>query len=88
MSLLSEIADLLNHELQLKTHLVPEDAAYPLLGNVPELDSMSVVSVINALEKKYDFMVDDDDIDAEVFATLGDLAEFVARNVSAVREQG
>ncbi len=49
----------------------------PLLGNVPELDSMAVVQVITALEEYYDFEVEDDEISAETFATLGSLVAFV-----------
>ena len=55
--------------------LVPDS---PLLGALPELDSMAVVSVIAALEERFGIMVDDDDISASTFATLGSLAGFVA----------
>jgi len=50
----------------------------PLLGALPELDSMAVVSVIAALEERFGIMVDDDDISASTFATLGSLSAFVA----------
>lgn len=49
----------------------------PLLGSLPELDSMAVVSLIGALEDHFGIMVDDDDISASTFATLGSLAAFV-----------
>lgn len=48
-----------------------------LLGAIPEFDSMAVVSVITALEEKFDFFVEDDEIDAEVFETVGSLVAFV-----------
>jgi acyl carrier protein len=54
------------------------DADSPLLGALPELDSMAVVSVIAALEERFGIVVDDDDISASTFATLGSLAQFVA----------
>ena len=54
--------------------LVPDS---PLLGALPELDSMAVVSVIAALEERFGIMVDDDDISASTFATLGSLSAFV-----------
>nr|WP_314542809.1 acyl carrier protein [uncultured Massilia sp.] len=54
------------------------DAGSPLLGALPELDSMAVVSVIAALEDRFGIVVDDDDISASTFATLGSLAAFVA----------
>jgi acyl carrier protein len=50
----------------------------PLLGSLPELDSMAVVSLIGALEERFDIAIDDDDISASTFETLGSLANFVA----------
>lgn len=50
----------------------------PLLGALPELDSMAVVNVIAALEDRFGFTVDDDEISGDTFATLGSLIEFVA----------
>ena len=50
----------------------------PLLGSLPELDSMAVVSLIGALAERFDIAIDDDDISASTFETLGSLADFVA----------
>jgi acyl carrier protein len=52
-------------------------AESPLLGALPELDSMAVVSVIAALEDRFGIVIDDDDISASTFETLGSLAAFV-----------
>lgn len=49
----------------------------PLLGALPELDSMAVVGVITSLEDRFGFMVDDDEIDGATFATVGSLHQFV-----------
>lgn len=57
-------------------------AESPLLGSVPELDSMAVVTLIGALEQHFGITVDDDDISASTFATLGSLADFVARKAA------
>jgi acyl carrier protein len=54
------------------------DADSPLLGSLPELDSMAVVSLIGALEEHFDIAIADDDISASTFDTLGSLAAFVA----------
>ncbi len=51
----------------------------PLLGNFPEFDSMAIVSVLTGLEEQFGFAVDDDELDAEVFATVGNLIEFVEK---------
>lgn len=49
----------------------------PLLGAIPELDSMAVIGLITALEEHFGIVVNDDEISAEVFETLGSLAAFV-----------
>jgi len=54
----------------------------PLLGSLPELDSMAVVTLIGALEEHFGIVVDDDDISASTFATLGSLAAFVERQAA------
>lgn len=54
------------------------DATTPLLGSIPELDSMAVVGLINALENHFGISVADDEIQARHFATVGALAGFVA----------
>jgi acyl carrier protein len=49
----------------------------PLLGAIPELDSMAVVTLITSLEDRMGIVVDDDDIDGDTFATVGALVAFV-----------
>lgn len=48
-----------------------------LLNGIPEFDSMAVVSVVTALEEVFGIEVDDEDISAETFETLGSLTDFV-----------
>ena len=50
-----------------------------LAGALPELDSMAVVAVLTAFEERFGIVVEDDDIDGSVFATMGALADFVER---------
>ena len=52
-----------------------------LLGALPEFDSMAVVSIITALEEEFSIVIDDDEISAEVFETVGSLASFVEEKV-------
>lgn len=54
----------------------------PLLGSIPELDSMAVVSLITAFEDRFGFVVDDDEIDGNTFATVGTLADFVGAKLA------
>ncbi len=48
-----------------------------LFGNIPELDSMTLVNVITALEENFDIIINDDEISAEIFETLASLTCFV-----------
>lgn len=49
-----------------------------LFGNLPELDSMAVATVLTALEDRFGILIDDDVISGELFETIGTLADFVA----------
>jgi len=55
----------------------------PLLGTIPELDSMAVVTLITTLEEQFGLVVDDDDIDGSTFATVGSLTDFVSSKLAA-----
>lgn len=48
-----------------------------LMGALPELDSMGVVSLLTAFEDQFGFSVEDDEIDGSVFETFGTLLAFV-----------
>ena len=78
MKYLEEVKTLLIDVLNLGPAGQSLDAGSPLLGSLPELDSMAVVTLIGALEEHFGIVVDDDDISASTFATLGSLAAFVA----------
>ena len=54
-----------------------------LMGSVAELDSMAVIGVITALEEHFGITVDDDEISARHFATVGTLAKFVQQKLEA-----
>lgn len=49
----------------------------PLLGAIPEFDSMAVVTLLGALEESFDVEFADDEITAEAFETIGSLTEFL-----------
>lgn len=53
------------------------DADTPLLGALPELDSMAVLELVYALEQRFGFQADGEDMTAEAFETLNSLTEFV-----------
>ncbi len=56
---------------------------WPLLGALPEMDSMAVVNVIAALEDQFDITVEDDEITGDTFATFGAVTEFVRVKTAA-----
>lgn len=53
-----------------------------LLGSLPELDSMTVLNVIAALEKHYGITIDNDEISAKNFETLGSLTRFIEQKLA------
>lgn len=81
MSVQQQILRILDEVLSLGGRTASFDHATPLLGAIPELDSMAVVSLITTLEDRFGIVVDDDDIDASVFATVGALVDFVSGRV-------
>ena len=83
MTLSQEVRDILTSTLGLsgRTGSLSKDTR--LLGSLPEFDSMAVVSVVTALEEHYGFTVDDDELDAETFETVGSLCDFVQAKLEA-----
>jgi acyl carrier protein len=55
----------------------------PLLGAIPELDSMAVAGLIATLEERFGFIVADDEIDGRIFETVGTLVGFVKAKLPA-----
>ena len=78
-----EVARTLDDVLGLRGRSASFTPQTHLLGALPELDSMAVVSLISALEDRFEIMVDDDDVDGQTFATVGSLAAFVDAKVSS-----
>lgn len=52
-----------------------------LLGAVPELDSMSVMEVVMALEQRFEIDLADEELDAAVFASFGSLERHLRRRL-------
>ena len=82
MSELPAVRDILRNTLQLGKRADAFNASTPLLGHVAELDSMAVVAVLTAIEEHYGIAVDDGDLSADVFATVGTLTVFVESKIS------
>jgi len=78
-----EILAILDEVLSLKGRAAGFNEKTPLLGAIPELDSMAVVALITMLEERFGFSVDDDEIEGSTFATVGSLTEFVEGKLAA-----
>jgi acyl carrier protein len=78
-----EVKDVLVKTLGVEDRADTIDASTPLLGSLPELDSMAVLELVAALEQRFGITVDDDDVTAEIFETLGALTAFVQEKLQA-----
>lgn len=80
---LEDVKQVLGEVLQLGDRtrgLAPET---PLFGSIPEFDSMAVVSVLAGLENRFGILVEDDEISADIFRTVGSLSDFVRGKLAA-----
>jgi acyl carrier protein len=82
MDVTQEVLRTLDEVLSLKGRALGFGRDDALLGAIPELDSMAVVTVITTLEERFGIVIDDDEIDGDTFANVGSLADFVARKVA------
>ena len=53
-----------------------------LFGELPEFDSMAVATVLTEMEDRLGIIIDDDEIDGEIFETYGNLLAFSLRKVN------
>jgi acyl carrier protein len=77
MSTQAEVVSVLADTLNLGARASGFEGGTRLLGSIPELDSMAVVSIITALEERFGFVVHDDEISADTFETVASLTAFV-----------
>ena len=82
MNVQQEVLRVLDEVLSLGGRSASFTADTPLLGAIPELDSMAVVTLITSLEDQFVLVVDDDDIDGDTFASVGALVAFVNAKLS------
>lgn len=77
MSTIDQVISILGEILQLGNRTATLEEQTPLLGTLPELDSMAVATVLAGVEDRFGIYIEDDEISAEVFSTVGTLAAFV-----------
>lgn len=83
MNTLQKVLELLDDVLALDGRGLRFDRDTPLLGSVPELDSMAVLAVIQEIEIRFGIEVPDDEVDGSSFETVGTVVEFVERLTGA-----
>lgn len=72
---LQTVLDVLAESLDGAAHINQMTEEAPLLGAIPELDSMAIVGIITSIEERFGIVFDDDELDAEVFETVGTLRD-------------
>ena len=82
MDTFARIKTILRDTLNLGERAEKLTADSPLLGGLPEFDSMAVVTVVTMIEDELGITIEDDDLSADVFATVGTLAEFVSQKAA------
>jgi len=54
-----------------------------LFGDLPELDSMAVAGLLTEMEDRLDIVIDEDEIDGDLFETYGSLLAFARSKLDA-----
>ena len=83
MDTLARVKNILRDTLNLGDRASKLTLDSPLLGGLPEFDSMAVVTVVTMIEDELGVTIEDDELSADVFATVGSLVEFVEQKVAA-----
>ena len=79
----NQVLRILDEVLSLGGRAMEFNVHAPLLGAIPELDSMAVVTLITTLEDRFGISVDDDEISGDVFASVRSLCTFVNDKLAA-----
>ena len=77
MDIKKAVLSILDEVLSLKGRSDGFTLETPLLGAIPELDSMAVLALITGLENHFGITFSDDDLHGAVFATVGSLCDLV-----------
>ncbi len=83
MATIDNVRNILKDVLQLGPRADGLQETTSLFGSIPEFDSVAVVSVLTALEDRFGIMIEDDEISAETFETVGNLTRFVDNKLAA-----
>jgi acyl carrier protein len=82
MSLSQDVIQIVIDVLMLNDSADQFDENTGLLGSIPEFDSVAVVSLITELENEFGCTFDDDELNADVFASIGSLTAVLEQKIS------
>ncbi|WP_439115346.1 acyl carrier protein [Hydrogenophaga sp.] len=85
MNVTEQVLRVLDEALSLQGRAQAFRRETPLLGALPELDSMAVLALITGLENHFGVAFSDDDMNGTVFATVGSVSDLVQQ---ALNDQG
>ena len=77
MTTSDRLKDILRGTLQLGDRADRLSASTRLLGDIPEFDSMAVITIVTAIEEEFGVVFSDDELSAETFETFGSLVSLV-----------
>jgi len=78
MDVLKETITIIKSVLNIDIHL---DRDVQLLGALPEFDSQAVVTILAAIEEQLGIFIEDDEITAEIFETVGTLVDYIESKI-------
>lgn len=84
-STLTAVIELIGTTLGIEERAERFDAATPLFGELPELDSLGVVQLAGAIEERFGFQIEDEEFTGDVFESVGSLSDFVEQKLSTTR---
>jgi acyl carrier protein len=76
-STVDTVTDILVESLELHERRHELTSRTLLFGSMPEFDSLALVIVISAIEERFNFEMDEEDITAEVFESIESLSAYV-----------
>lgn len=82
VQMLSRVRNILRDTLSLGDRAAKLNPESPLMGGIPEFDSMAVVTVVTMIEDEFGITIDDDELSADVFATVGTLSTFISSKLA------
>jgi acyl carrier protein len=82
MNVTNPVLRVLDEALNLQGRALAFNSSTPLLGALPELDSMAVLALITGLENQFGIAFQDDQLDGAAFATVGSLTALVEQTLA------